>query len=141
MSRIPRDERPPRRLRRDDDGSLYELDERRHITVRELADDVRGGRRFRVHQHGSERDCTQQVLLEVLATAAPGPALTAGGGAMAGALPGLAGAVGMLAGALSARWPGATTEHRAAEPDASTDGDARPAARRRRPTLELGDES
>jgi hypothetical protein len=95
-----RDSRPPRSLRRDADGTLYDLDERRTISIGELAEEVRMGRRFRAVQQGSERVCTQQVLLEVLGAVGPSPpaALAAGPG-----LHGLAGAVGLVAGALADR--------------------------------------
>ncbi|MHB8690047.1 MAG: hypothetical protein ACYDHH_02265 [Solirubrobacteraceae bacterium] len=84
-------------LRRDGDGTLYDLEERRTIPIAELAEEVRVGRRFRAHQQGSERDCTQQVLLEVLGAVgrARPTSLSAGSG-----LPGLAGAVSAVAGVI-----------------------------------------
>lgn len=100
MSRVPRDPRPPRSLRRDGDGALYDLDERRAITVGELAEDVRVGRRFRCTQQGSERECTQQVLLEVLGSSGPVQPASLAAGAQ---LTTLAGAAGAIAGAIADR--------------------------------------
>jgi hypothetical protein len=106
--RLVKDPRPPRSLRRDDDGTLYDLDERRTITITELAEDVRVGRRFKARQQGSERNCTQQVLLQVLAAAGPAkaPSLPGAGGQ----LHGLAGAVGAIAGAIADRRDGASAD-------------------------------
>jgi hypothetical protein len=123
-----RDPRPPRRLRRDGDGELYELDEHRVISLSELAEDVRSGRRFRAYQHGSERDCTQQVLLAVLGAAAPGGRLSSPGSSGAG----LAGAVGAVAAVIADR--------RADEAAGASSDHAGRRARRSRPRLEVEDE-
>jgi hypothetical protein len=74
MSRRPprRSPLPKRRLRREGDGSLYDLDEHRRIEPAELADDVRAGRYFRVARASSGEDCTQEVLSQVILQAAPG---------------------------------------------------------------------
>lgn len=69
--KLRRDPRPPRMLRRESDGSLYDTDEHRRVSVAELGDDVRAGRRFRAHHHESGDDCTRSVLLEVLRSSAP----------------------------------------------------------------------
>ena len=101
MARRARDPRPRRNLRRNPDGTLYDVDERRAVSLSELADEVRSGRRFTALEHGSDRDCTQTVLLAVLGSALPG------GGARAalsnGHVPGFAGAVSAIAGALRQR--------------------------------------
>jgi hypothetical protein len=127
MRSAPRDPRPARGLRRDGDGTLYDLEERRTIPITELAEEVRVGRRFRAHQQGSERDCTQQVLLEVLGSVGPArPAsLPAGSG-----LPGLAGALSAVAGAI--------VDRRGFERDGDGPaGSANGAGRQARPRLEL----
>jgi hypothetical protein len=83
-------------LRRDGDGSLYDMDQHRSVTLAELADDVRAGRRFRVTQHDSGMDRTSSVLLEVLSASSP-----AGAGinrlTSSTQLPALTGAVGAFA--------------------------------------------
>jgi len=56
----------PRVLRRDADGALFDLDEQRVISLAELRDDVRGGRRFRAQRHGDGGDCTYAVLAEIV---------------------------------------------------------------------------
>ena len=140
MSRAPRDLRPPRSLRRAGDGALYDLDERRTITLAELAEEVRVGRRFRASREGSERDCTQQVLLEVLGAAGPlRPTSLASGGNVSG----LAAAVGAIAGAIADRpgsgdaraWP----RVRGRDDDA-TGRSSNGTARRRRPRLQIDGE-
>lgn len=90
MGRLPRDPRPARNLTRGRDGSLFDVDEHRQISLAELADDVRDGRRFRVRHADTDQICTQRVLLEVLqASVTPGPASS-----LAAGLPALASAVG-----------------------------------------------
>jgi hypothetical protein len=64
VSRIPRSEY--RQLRRESDGSLYDLGERRRISAAEIRDDIRAGRRFRAVRHDTGADCTSEVLAEVL---------------------------------------------------------------------------
>jgi hypothetical protein len=124
-----RDPRPPRRLRRDGDGALYDLDERRTVSLAELAEEVQAGRRFRAHRHGSERDCTQQVLLQVLGASAltvPGGSrgLAAYAPGLAAYAPGLAAVLGSVAGSLADR----------REPGSSaSSGDENGSAGRRRP--------
>jgi hypothetical protein len=69
---------------------LFDVDEGRQVTLVELADDVRAGRRFRVRHADTDALCTQRVLLEVLQSAvAPRPA-----SALAAGLPAIASAVG-----------------------------------------------
>jgi hypothetical protein len=127
MRSAPRDPRPARVLRRDGDGTLYDLEERRTIPITELAEEVRVGRRFRAHQQGSERDCTQQVLLEVLgAVGSTGPVSLSAGSR----LQGLAGAVSAVAGAITDRQG---QERDGAGAPRSVNGAGRPA----RPKLEL----
>ena len=70
---------PTRRLRRESDGSLYDLDERRRIETTELADDIRAGRHFRAVRESSQQDCTQEVLTQVLTAALPRPSVGTGG--------------------------------------------------------------
>jgi hypothetical protein len=57
---------PPRILRRESDGGLYDVDERRRVSVAELRDELRTGRRFRASRHDSGANCTNEVLAEVL---------------------------------------------------------------------------
>ena len=136
--RLDRDPRPQRSLRRDGDGTLYDLDERRTIAITELAEEVRVGRRFKARQQGSERDCTQQVLLEVLAAVGPAKgSLLPGAGAQ---LHGLAGAVGAIAGAIVDRRDGASTD---GDRDRGVLGRARSAngtSHRPRPKLTIDEE-
>ena len=61
--------RPARRLRRRHDGRLQDPDEERVLGLDDLLEDIRTGRTFRVHDAVSGADCTQRVLLEVLAHA------------------------------------------------------------------------
>ncbi|WP_250285517.1 MULTISPECIES: polyhydroxyalkanoate synthesis regulator DNA-binding domain-containing protein [unclassified Frankia] len=62
--------RPPRghyrRLRRDSDGSLYDINEHRRIPLSEIREDIQAGRRFRAVRDGSGEDCTNQVLADAL---------------------------------------------------------------------------
>lgn len=64
---------PRRRLRKETDGALFDVDERRRIELDELRDDVRAGRFFRAARHSSGEDCTQEVLAQVLASGVPKP--------------------------------------------------------------------
>jgi hypothetical protein len=121
---------PARMLRRDGDGTLYDVDEHRTVSLAELAEEVREGRRFRVHQHSSGRECTQQVLLEVLGAGAPAGALGTGIASAGARVGGLAGAVGTIAGAIA--------DHRNRD-ETSANGAAHQ-GRRPRPMLELEDE-
>ncbi|MGH8905747.1 MAG: hypothetical protein ACRD0K_04365 [Egibacteraceae bacterium] len=67
----PRSALPPRSLRRDSQGALYDVEERRPVSTEELRDDVRSGRRFRAHRHDTGADCTYEVLVVVLTSALP----------------------------------------------------------------------
>ncbi|MFJ9210277.1 polyhydroxyalkanoate synthesis regulator DNA-binding domain-containing protein [Streptomyces sp. NPDC102264] len=58
-----------RHLVRTEGGRLFDTLTRRPVTVEELADDVRRGRRFRVREGESRSECTYQVLAQVLLTA------------------------------------------------------------------------
>ena len=62
---------PRRELRRESDGSLYDIDERRRVPLAELRDEVRVGRRFRAFRHDTASDCTNEVLVELLENALP----------------------------------------------------------------------
>jgi hypothetical protein len=62
---------PHRVLRRETDGSLYDVDERRPISVAELCDDLRAGRYFRATRSDSGANCTNEVLAEVIQGAVP----------------------------------------------------------------------
>ncbi len=74
---------PQRLLTRAEGGILVDSLTGRRISSAELADDVRGGRRFRARDSGGG-ECTYQVLVQVLLAAlASGPE--------AGALPEVAG--------------------------------------------------
>lgn len=65
-------ERPSARLlRRERDGTLYDLTLNRPVTLVELAEDVKNGRRFRAVRAESQATCTAEVLLEVLRAASP----------------------------------------------------------------------
>jgi hypothetical protein len=75
----PRPAASPRSLRRDSDGSLYDLTEHRQATLEELRDGLRSGRRFRVHRHDTGADCTYEVLVDVLTAALPAWTLPAKG--------------------------------------------------------------
>lgn len=61
-----------RRLRREADGALYDEDQHRPVTLGELHDDIRAGRRFRAHTSGGETDCTVTVLQELVIGSASG---------------------------------------------------------------------
>lgn len=78
--RSPRSKLPARRLRRESDGSLFDVDERRRLELAELCDDVRAGRYFRAVRHSSGEDCTHEVLSEVLAVGLPRAILPGSGG-------------------------------------------------------------
>ncbi|MFD8921666.1 polyhydroxyalkanoate synthesis regulator DNA-binding domain-containing protein [Streptomyces sp. NPDC055037] len=58
-----------RHLVRTEGGQLFDTFMCRPVTVEELADDVRRGRRFRVREGESGGECTYQVLAQVLLTA------------------------------------------------------------------------
>jgi hypothetical protein len=60
-----------RSLRRDTGGDLYDLVEQRPVSIEELRDDLRAGRRFRARHGDTGADCTYEVLIEVLAAALP----------------------------------------------------------------------
>jgi hypothetical protein len=70
---------PRRRLRKESDGALSDVDERRRIGLDELRDDIRAGRYFRAVRHSSGEDCTQEVLAQVLASSVLKPQFGAGG--------------------------------------------------------------
>lgn len=63
----------PRVLRRELDGELFDLDERRVVSISELREDVRAGRRFRAEDRESGRDCTYAVLGRVVTGGTAGP--------------------------------------------------------------------
>ncbi|MGI5170596.1 hypothetical protein ACQEU3_40230 [Spirillospora sp. CA-253888] len=52
-------------------GDLYDLDERRPVGLAELGEEVRAGRRFTVRREGTDTDCTNEVLLEVVRAVLP----------------------------------------------------------------------
>ncbi|MFJ3216484.1 hypothetical protein ACIPLC_11250 [Kitasatospora sp. NPDC086801] len=75
-----------RRLIREENGLLADSLTGRRVSLAELADDMRNGRRFQARERASGGECTYQVLVQVLLAAlASGP--------VAGALPGTAGLV------------------------------------------------
>jgi hypothetical protein len=49
-------------LRREPGGELLDLEKRRVVSISELREDVRAGRRFRVEDREGGRDCTYAVL-------------------------------------------------------------------------------
>ncbi len=63
----------PRVLRRELDGELFDLDERRVVSLSELREDVRAGRRFRAEDRESRSDCTYAVLGRVVTGGTTGP--------------------------------------------------------------------
>jgi hypothetical protein len=67
----PQPRRRGRRLRVKADGRLFDLDERRPVSLRELRDDVRSGRSFRAFRQRTGTECTNEVLVEVLRTGLP----------------------------------------------------------------------
>jgi hypothetical protein len=76
------------------DGSLYDVSERRRISPSELRDHVRDGGLFEARRQESGRDCTYEVLQEVigrglLQSFVPG---------LGGGLPGLGGLAGLAGG-------------------------------------------
>jgi hypothetical protein len=52
----------PRVLRRAPDGELFDVKERRVVSISELREDVRAGRRFRAESREGGADCTYAVL-------------------------------------------------------------------------------
>ena len=68
----------PRLLRRERDGTLYDLMLDRPVTLVELAQDVKDGKRFRAVRAESGATCTAEVLLEVLRAALPEAAALTG---------------------------------------------------------------
>jgi hypothetical protein len=105
----PRRRLATRRLRRESDGTLFELDEHRRIELGELADDVRSGRYFRAARHSSGQDCTHEVLAQVLATGIGEP-----GAAFAPVTDWMGKALGQLAGGAVGRLlDGDSTEEKA----------------------------
>ena len=56
----------PRLLQREPDGELLDLDERRAVSIAELREDIRAGRRFRAKDRASGTDCTYAVLVQVM---------------------------------------------------------------------------
>lgn len=63
---VPDIGRGGRRLRRSADGRLFDMDERRPVTLEDLAEDVRAGRPFRAYRRHTGEECTNEVLLQVL---------------------------------------------------------------------------
>jgi len=109
MATEPKSRRRRRKkILRKDDGSLYDVSERRRITTAELRDYVRDGGLFEARRQENGADCTYEVLQGVVGTgllqnlvpgmgggALPGlgglSALAGGGGGALGALGGAAG--------------------------------------------------
>jgi hypothetical protein len=75
-------------LRREADGSLYDIDERRWVSLSELRDEVRIGRRFRASRHDTGANCTNEVLAELLQGGAL-PGMKDAGASSLGSLAGL----------------------------------------------------
>lgn len=73
MSRTARKrrERPDRLLRREPNGDLFDERRERKVTLDELRDDLRAGRRFRARR-ADGGDCTYALLAEVLTGREPG---------------------------------------------------------------------
>jgi hypothetical protein len=65
-STTPCGRRSARRLCLAPDGDLYDLDEQCRVSVRELGEEVKAGRQFRVRRQGSGAECTHEVLLQVV---------------------------------------------------------------------------
>jgi polyhydroxyalkanoate synthesis regulator protein len=57
---------PRRVVRREADGTLYDIDECRSIKVEDLRNEVRAGRRFRASRYDTGGDCTYEILTEIL---------------------------------------------------------------------------
>lgn len=68
----------PRMLRRERDGSLFDVEMERSVSLSELAEDVKDGRRFRVTRAESGSGCTNEVLLEILRASLPDLSTTTG---------------------------------------------------------------
>lgn len=95
-------ERKSRRRRRKkiirrDDGSLFDVSERRRITAAELRDYVREGGLFEARREGSGTDCTYEVLQSVVASGMLANLVPGMGGPLAG-LGGLSGLSGFSGG-------------------------------------------
>jgi hypothetical protein len=58
---------PARALRREGDGTVYDLDEHRRVTLAQLRAEVQDGRRFRATGPDGV-DCTYELLAEVVRT-------------------------------------------------------------------------
>jgi hypothetical protein len=54
-----------KRVLRSRDGSLYDADEQRPITLEELADHMRAGGHFQARRRETGTDCTPQLMMEV----------------------------------------------------------------------------
>lgn len=62
---------PIRRLLRASDGTLTEVDGGAVVTLGELRDGLQAGRYFRVTRAGTDVDCTNEVLAELIREAVP----------------------------------------------------------------------
>jgi len=80
---------PPRKLRRERDGSLFDVESEQSVSLSELAEDVKDGRRFRVSRAVSGSACTNEVLVEILRAALPDVSAATGGLETAGSATGL----------------------------------------------------
>src|SRR2546421_7315019 len=67
MATEPKSRRRRRKkILRKDDGSLYDVSERRRITIAELRDYVRDGGLFEARRQEGGADCTYEVLQSVM---------------------------------------------------------------------------
>jgi hypothetical protein len=66
-------------LRRETDGLLFDIDERRRVELGELRDNIRDGRFFEAVRHSTGEDCTHEVLNEVLLLTLPKPPIDGAG--------------------------------------------------------------
>lgn len=71
---------PERVLSRHSSGQLYDVRLQEPVTLGQLTQELRAGRAFRAHDHGTGRDCSFQVLAEVLTCAVGAAALGGRGG-------------------------------------------------------------
>src|SRR2546421_263594 len=95
MATEPKSRRRRRKkILRKDDGSLYDVSERRRITTAELRDYVRDGGLFEARRQEGGADCTHEVLQSVMGVGLLENLVPGMGG---GSLPGLGG-LGALAG-------------------------------------------